>query len=262
MRRRMLQQMNAGEEPGFIQQYQDVLDYAIAEGYTLPSSSVQELQNQMVIDLKAEGIWGKLKSFAVFCGDGDSDFATIDWINLIDMSKIGGLTYTVNQGFTGNGSNARIGTGFVINNEFTSLDSMSFGGYEFTNIDTLEVLFSESQGGTSAGNRLILITRTSNQLGSRFGTGTYTQSASNQNSIGFYHLDRFSATQYSQIKNGDILRTITNTVSGFNNGEIDLLAWSRSIFSQRGISLFFAAESLFDERVAFNDIIQDYIDSI
>jgi hypothetical protein len=34
-----------------------VLDYATAQGYTLPSSGQQTLQNQLVVDLKDGGIW-------------------------------------------------------------------------------------------------------------------------------------------------------------------------------------------------------------
>jgi hypothetical protein len=65
--------------------YQAVLDYATTQGYTLPSASQQLLQNQLVVDLKAGGIWSKLDTFAVFATDGDSDFALIDWKRLIIM---------------------------------------------------------------------------------------------------------------------------------------------------------------------------------
>jgi hypothetical protein len=42
---------------GFDADYQAVLDYATTQGYTLPSSGQQTLQNQLVVDLKDGGIW-------------------------------------------------------------------------------------------------------------------------------------------------------------------------------------------------------------
>ena len=55
--------------------YQAVLDYATTQGYTLPSSGQQTLQNQLVADLKDAGVWSKLDTFAVFATDGNEDFA-------------------------------------------------------------------------------------------------------------------------------------------------------------------------------------------
>ena len=55
--------------------YQAILDYATTQGYTLPSDSQKTLQNQLLVDLKAAGIWSKLDTFANFATDGSSDFA-------------------------------------------------------------------------------------------------------------------------------------------------------------------------------------------
>jgi hypothetical protein len=51
--------------------YQAVLNYATTQGYTLPSAGQQTLQNQLVVDLKAGGIWAKLDTFGVFATDGE-----------------------------------------------------------------------------------------------------------------------------------------------------------------------------------------------
>jgi hypothetical protein len=49
--------------------YQAVLNYATTQGYTLPSASQQIIQNQLVIDLKAGGIWNKLDVLYIFAND-------------------------------------------------------------------------------------------------------------------------------------------------------------------------------------------------
>lgn len=97
---------------GFDPDYIAILDYAITQGYTLPSESQQELQNRLVIDLKGAGVWSKLDTFAVFATDGDVDFALIDWINLSQYTAVNTPTFTTNQGFKGNGTSSYIDTNF------------------------------------------------------------------------------------------------------------------------------------------------------
>jgi hypothetical protein len=104
--------------------YQAVLDYATTQGYTLPSAGQQALQNQLVVDLKAAGVWSKLDTFAVFATDGDSDFALIDWIRLSQYTAVNSPTFTTNEGFNGNGTSSYIdtnynpisGTNYILNN--------------------------------------------------------------------------------------------------------------------------------------------------
>jgi hypothetical protein len=92
--------------------YQAVLDYATTQGYTLPSAGQQTLQNQLVVDLKAGGIWSKLDTFGVFATDGDSDFALIDWIRLSDYTAVNSPTFTTDEGFTGDGISSYIDTNY------------------------------------------------------------------------------------------------------------------------------------------------------
>jgi hypothetical protein len=94
--------------------YQAILDYATTQGYTLPSAGQQALQNQLVVDLKDGGIWSKLDTFAVFATDGNSDFALIDWKRLTQYTAVNSPTFTINDGFAGNGTSAYIDTNFNI----------------------------------------------------------------------------------------------------------------------------------------------------
>jgi hypothetical protein len=97
---------------GFDSDYQAVLNYATTQGYTLPSSGQQTLQNQLVLDLKAGGIWNKLDTFAVFATDGDIDFALIDWIRLTQYTAVNSPTFTTNVGFQGNATSSYVDTNF------------------------------------------------------------------------------------------------------------------------------------------------------
>ena len=78
----------SGSCASFDATYQAILDYATAQGYTLPSDSQKLLQNQLVVDLKASGVWLKLDTFANFATDGSSNFALIDWKRLTQYTAV------------------------------------------------------------------------------------------------------------------------------------------------------------------------------
>jgi hypothetical protein len=86
--------------------YQAVLNYATTQGYTLPSASQQIIQNQLVIDLKAGGIWNKLDVLYIFANDGGGDFGTLNWKSPLanQATLINTPTFTTNEGFMGNGT--------------------------------------------------------------------------------------------------------------------------------------------------------------
>jgi hypothetical protein len=133
-----LESIGAGTDiiPLFDADYQSVLDYGTAQGYTLPSGGQQTLQNDLVVALKAAGVWSKLDTFANFATDGDSDFALIDWIRLTDYTAVNSPTFTSNQGYQFNGTSSYINTNF---NPLTSgtnytLNNASRGFYLYNSI--------------------------------------------------------------------------------------------------------------------------------
>ncbi|QMP88452.1 putative YapH protein [Flavobacterium phage vB_FspP_elemoC_3-9B] len=95
--------------------YQAVLNYATTQGYTLPSASQQIIQNQLVIDLKAGGIWNKLDVLYIFANDGGGDFGTLNWKSPLanQATLINTPTFTTNEGFIGNGTSSYIDTNFT-----------------------------------------------------------------------------------------------------------------------------------------------------
>ena len=68
--------------------------------------------HQLVVDLKAAGVWSKLDTFAVFATDGSGDFALIDWKRLTDYTAVNSPAFTTNQGFTGDGTSSYIDSNF------------------------------------------------------------------------------------------------------------------------------------------------------
>jgi hypothetical protein len=100
---------------GFDSDYQAILDRAVALNYTLPSASEQTIQNQLIIDLKAQGIWAKLDGFFMFANNvfngvtyAGRDFACLNWkvpSNLPASPVSQYPSISAKAGFSGNGSN-------------------------------------------------------------------------------------------------------------------------------------------------------------
>jgi len=122
---------------GFDAAYQAVLSRASTLGYSTPSVNQQVLQNTLVSTLKAEGIWNELDALYITATDGDKDYATINWISPADfqLSQIGALVFTTNQGFKGNASNATLNTGIVMGTDTTKFNTStregSIGGWAY-----------------------------------------------------------------------------------------------------------------------------------
>jgi len=64
---------------GFTAEYEAILSAGAA--YTLPTAEQQSVQNQIIVDMKADGLWDTTDAMFYFKGDGDSDFKKINWKN-------------------------------------------------------------------------------------------------------------------------------------------------------------------------------------
>ena len=118
--------------------YQAVLDRSTALGYTAPSAAQQTLQNTLVEDLKTAGVWSKLDAFYLFATDGDSDYATLNFVapSSFQATKTNSPTFTADEGFTGDGVSAYLDTNLNASTDTTNYtqDDASFGVYAWNNI--------------------------------------------------------------------------------------------------------------------------------
>lgn len=202
--------------------YQAVLDYATTQGYTLPSSSQQVLQNQLVVDLKAAGIWSKLDTFAVFATDGSSDFALIDWKRLTDYTAVNSPTFTANEGFEGNGTSAYINTNYTFNTDFInpSQNDQSIFAYHFKDnapLNNLSLTLNVNGGQIQINPR-----NTANSYAMRLSSGsnyldTYIQV------IGLHSLSRNNSSNYNYYIDGTNQVNITSTSVSYTTADMVLL---------------------------------------
>ena len=99
---------------GFSAEYTAILAEGTAQGYTLPSASQQGKQNILLNKLISSGVWAKLDLILVFANDGSKEFGCINWKNPsgTKATLINSPTFTMNAGFTGNGTSSYILTGY------------------------------------------------------------------------------------------------------------------------------------------------------
>lgn len=116
--------------------YQDILDEATTQTYTLPSASQQIKQNALYKALSDAGILAKLDLLYIWATDGDSDYSLINWINPTGTkaTAVNSPTFTANQGWEGDGTSAYIETGVTISTGLTNqtLNDASIGVWKFT----------------------------------------------------------------------------------------------------------------------------------
>ena len=254
-----------GQNSSFDADYQAVLNRATALGYNLPSASQQIKQNTLLLDLKAGGIWNKLDVLYIFANNATNgfEFARLNWknpnVNLATL--INPLTFTANQGFTGNGSSSYINTNFnpaigtnnyVLNNAsrhifvrnqsvaFTTLDGVSSGNQN-ASVGINTTLLRINQGATS-------ILTSADFLGSNVLKSIHRTSATN--------IELFVATTQTS-------RTLTS-VSVASESQI-ILARGVSVTGSYGgsqVSLYSMGANLVAENTAYVNAFNTYINSL
>jgi hypothetical protein len=252
----------------FDSDYQAVLDFATSEGYTLPSENQQVIQNQLLKDLKSNGIWSNLDAFGVLATDGDSDFALIDWVRLITTTTNSSPTFATNAGFTGNGTSSYIDTLFSVSDGTNyQLSNSSFGVY-YNNVltrtdDRIGMGFRDGTNNNSNGisprNSDVLLSGINNNLG--FDIPAYTRKNA------YFMASRKNSSNYDVYVDGDFIENLSrlenSSVStrnfyllGYNN------AGNASAFSDDQILAFHFGSSLNGKEVILNTLITDYKNAI
>jgi len=221
--------------------YQAVLDRGTALGYTLPSPAQQIKQNQLVVDLKAAGIWSLLDVFYVFATDGDSDFATLNWINpaQFQSSKVNSPTFTTNSGFNGNGTTSYINTNYAtLSGTKVSLNSASFGLY----MTTVVTIGQDTQiAGTDDANNNLAINNTTVQRINN-STNNLNNSVQLNNTIGYKAINRSSVSDNQLYRDNVKFDRIANS-TGLSDRSFRIGTRGAN-FNNATYSMFFAGASL------------------
>jgi hypothetical protein len=253
-----------GDGGGFDVDYQAVLDRATALSYTLPSAGQQAKQNQLIIDLKASGVWVKLDVFYVYANDAGANFATINWKapTLHQSTLVNSPSFGTNLGFLGNGSTSNINTNYnpLTNGTNFLLNSNHVMCYNLVNNST-GTLIGGNLGqnieiaGNNSINRLTVLNNTT------FGDNI-TIGANQQN--GIYVNTRQISTSSILYKNGAAIITSARTSESIPNAQIRIL--SRSTLTNYSDARAAAASAgggfNATEALNYSNSLTDYINSL
>lgn len=262
--------------------YQAIIDYAKSQSYVLPTEEQQILQNDVVNDLVAQGIWNDLDVFYVFANDGSSDFGRINWINPGTFNAIETSegpqtilpTWTSNQGYTGvqfgfsygfltTGYNALSGTNF-------SQTNGSIFVYTYSNqtlVSAVDIGFRDNLTGFRP-NWGSINPATSGPLAQYTLLDTSANFTSSvAGAMGFSHLARISGSQISYYKNGVLVATQNSNLSTVDVATLELNilrggASGTGAHSIRTVSVGGAGASLVTKASEFSDIISNYMGSL
>lgn len=96
-------------------EYQAVLTYATAQGWTLPPVDEQRVADTYVRGLVSSGLWAKRDVIWLFATNGDRNFARINYKNpgTFTVAEVSSPTFTAGFGFSSSGS-GYLNTGFKL----------------------------------------------------------------------------------------------------------------------------------------------------
>lgn len=126
--------------PQYIDQYEQVLMYAAEQGIALPSDTVQNEQNRLMVELVATGVYDSLKTapksmLHIWLGDSSTvlAFMSINWLNPYKYyaSEIGTVNWHPYNGINSSSNNSYLDPNFEIYTHDTTwlYKNISMGAY-------------------------------------------------------------------------------------------------------------------------------------
>ena len=227
----------------------DAQAFITAAGITNPTQ--QTAINTLVVSLKANGIWTKMKAIYPFVG-GTAFSHKFNLKNPLDtnaafrLSFLGGWTHSA-TGALPNGTNAWANTFFVSANNFASKDNAHYSFYSRTNLasDGIEIGVNDAPSNqglytrSAGGNALFLLNG-----------GAYPNVAT-ANSLGFYQANRNALNSLSGWKNGIKLSQISSTsvvstFPSFSIGAYNMNNVTASYYSSKQVAFASLGDGLTD----------------
>jgi hypothetical protein len=180
------------------------------------SLTEKQAVNQLVLDLKANSLWTKMKAIYPMVGASAAACAQ----NLKSSSFTGTFTSTgwtfASTGVTPNGTSAYMNTAFKPSTGFNSNDDISFGYYNNENMTSPSTSMGSSDSGLA--NGVYLITNVAGSSYNRLASNT-SQVYSGTFTTGLYSLSRIVSTEFSYYKNNSLLNTAAITSVGRSSSD-------------------------------------------
>ena len=252
-----------GAAPGFDADYQAVLNYATAQGYTLPSAGQQTKQNQLMLDLKSAGVFSKMDAFWVLATDGDNNYALIDWVaQSKNATRVNSPTFTANQGYAGDGSTSYLDTPITDMSVLTKYlaNNGHLAIYRYANPSSATM--ASASGATLGFTPEVRIDNQTSDFITRIQSTNANSPNVDSSGTGFIALSRNSSANYLLRRAGSS-STITSTSRGsvLVGAAFQILRYAFS-FSDETLSFVAVGGAVNTEIAAYETAINTYITSL
>jgi len=253
-------------EDEFCAEYQAVLDYGTAQGYTLPSAGQQITQNQLMLDLIACGAFDLVDYLHVPANDGSEQFGCINWKDpgTYALGNPNAMTWTADVGYISTGSPKYLTTGY---NPSTSPQMLqndaAFGAY-FLAVSTS----NGYHGGTNPPTAMIMqyyVNGANNVVTAWVNNDDPVSSISTSLNLGLFWIDRSVSTDLEFYIDGALDSSSSRTSNGLTNRELLYFALNNGspvAYCDGTIAITFAGRSLAAIASDFNLALSDYLTAI
>ena len=236
---------------------------------TDPGSARKAILAELIDDLVADGLWAKLDAAWLLA----SDIAGNARVNLksssYTLSENGGLTFTADQGYQGNGTTGYLSTGYTpsVNGSQFTQNSASMGGYVRNSRTTDQLWGLMGCDGNPTGNTSYLYPKVAS-VGAIYSlTGGFVATAVT-NAQGMWISSRTSSTARALYRNGSSITTSSATATGRPNREVLILASMQDNGTPAGysgdqVSFAFIGSGLTSaEQLLLTDRVMQYLSAI
>jgi len=241
--------------------YQAVLDRATTLGYTLPTIEQQNLQNTLLLSMKADGVWAKLDVFYNFANNGSIEFGTLNWKSPTTRQStlIGSPNFISNQGIQGTGT-SYISTNFnptIGTNQYTLNDASRYF-YLRQNGVSANVSFDGTSSTTVNG------IRRENVQAHRINQSTTSINAlfDYTGDIGMKSIHRTSALNVELFNGTSQASRTALSVAIASTPQFILRGSNSTVFATHTVSMYAMGASLVSENAAFVADYNTYINAI
>jgi len=249
---------NGGGGFAYDASYQAVLDRATALGYSQPTNAQKLVQNQLVLDLKAAGLWARLDIFYTFANDGSAEFATLNWISPLNhqATLVNSPTFTSNVGFNSDNVSSYINCNINFSTQFVKATLTSASKFAYKSSNTGIARITGIVGSTA--DRW--------QAASNIGWSIHAQqnasASADSTGAGFHMVSRSSSTAINH-KNPTTSTNATTTVNTRQNANLALFAEGTGFSdSSLKLNLFGYGENMESDYATLKTIFDDYMGSL
>ena len=236
--------------------YQAVLNYATIQGYTLPSPAQQVKQNTLLVSLKSAGIWNKLDTFCVFANDGGSNFGLIDWKRLSLYTAVNSPAFSVNNGFTGNGTSSYIDTNF--NPATSGINYTLNNASRFLWVKVIPPNFKHYDGNSATQDNCLEPNNGGRQRINQ-------SNIPNSTNVGFSVIGLIAINRITDIESVSFNNTTQKSLTSTSTSIANLNQWvgrSSNIYSPQQTSIYGMGASLVSENTALRNALNNYLTSL